>query len=67
MGSTAAAYFFMMVMLYLECLYCEAFPDMEMPSWIATCIYTWRFFGGVPLMTVPDNFRMGVFNGLVVV
>ena len=61
------AYYFVMTMPYSGCMYVEAFPDMKMPSWIAGHNHAYRFFGGTPAITVPDNMKCAephlVFNG----
>lgn len=54
------AYFFVMTMPYSGYMYVEAFADMKMVSWIAAHVHAYRFFGGVPTITVPDNLRTGV-------
>lgn len=54
------AYYFVMTMPYSGYMYVEAFPDMKLGSWIAAHNHAYRFFGGVPIITVPDNLRTGV-------
>ena len=59
-GEVSRAYYFVMTMPYSGCMYVEAFPDMKMPSWIAGHNHAYRFFGGAPAITVPDNLKCGV-------
>lgn len=59
-GGISKAYCFVMTMPYSGCMYVEAFPDMKMHSWIAAHNHAYRFFGGAPSITIPDNLRTGV-------
>lgn len=54
------AYFFVMSLPYSGRFYAEAFPDMKQRSWIAAHNHAYRYFGGVPAITIPDNLKCGV-------
>ena len=40
--------------------YAEASWSQTLPEWIAAHVHMYAFFGGVPLLTVPDNLKAGV-------
>lgn len=40
--------------------YAEAVCSQELPSWIASHVRMFAFFGGVPEVLVPDNLKTGV-------
>ena len=54
-GQATKAYLFVTVLPYSGCLWCRAFTDMRMPSWIAAHVGAFDFYGGVPQILVPDN------------
>ena len=41
-------------------IFAEAFPDQKLGSWIAAHVHAYAFYGGVPLLTVPDNTKTGI-------
>ena len=56
------AYLFVAVLPFSQYIYCEATDNMKQESWINLHINMFRFFGGVPLMIVPDNLKTGVIS-----
>ena len=54
-GVVTKAYLFVTVLPYSGLLWCRAFTDMRMPSWIAAHVGAFEFYGGVPQLLVPDN------------
>lgn len=54
-GEVTRAYLFVTVLPYSGYLWCRAFTDMRMPSWIAGHIGAFEFYGGVPQLLIPDN------------
>ncbi|MFG3398785.1 IS21 family transposase [Streptomyces parvus] len=54
-GEVTKAYLFVTVLPYSGCLWCRAFTDMRMPSWIAGHVGAFEFYGGVPQLLIPDN------------
>lgn len=54
-GAVTKAYLFVTVLPYSGYLWCRAFTDMRMPSWIAGHVEAFEFYGGVPQLLVPDN------------
>ncbi|MDN5545209.1 MAG: IS21 family transposase [Rhodococcus sp. (in: high G+C Gram-positive bacteria)] len=54
-GVVTKAYLFVTVLPYSGCLWCRAFTDMRMPSWIAGHVGAFEFYGGVPRLLIPDN------------
>lgn len=46
---------FVMALPYSGYFYAEAFPDEKMASWLAGHRHAFEFFGGCPVMMVPDN------------
>ena len=54
-GSVTKAYLFVTVLPYSGYLWCRAFTDMRMPSWIAGHVGAFEFYGGVPQLLIPDN------------
>jgi transposase len=42
--------------------FAEATLGQDLPSWIASHIHAFEFFGGVPQILVPDNLKAGVTN-----
>jgi transposase len=40
--------------------FAEATASQDLPSWIQSHVHAFRFFGGVPEITVPDNLRAAV-------
>ena len=56
------AYLFVAVLPFSQYIYCEATDNMKQESWINLHISMLRFFGGVPLMVVPDNLKTGIIS-----
>lgn len=54
-GAVTKAYLFVTVLPYSGYLWCRAFTDMRMPSWIAGHVGAFEFYGGVPQLLIPDN------------
>lgn len=59
-GEITTAYFFVGVLGASELFYTEAFPSMDMSSWITAHIHMFEYFGGTTEILVPDNLRTGV-------
>ena len=56
------AYLFIGVLPFSQFIYCEAADNMKEENWINLHINMFRYFGGVPLMLVPDNLKTGVIS-----
>ena len=54
-GEVYPAYIFVAVLPASSYLYVEAFRDMTESSWIKAHVNAFEYFGGVPLIVVPDN------------
>lgn len=54
-GQVTKAYLFVTVLPYSGYLWCRAFTDMRMPSWLAAHVGAFEFYGGVPQLLIPDN------------
>jgi len=54
-GEVTRAYLFVTVLPYSGYLWCQAFTDMRMPSWLAAHVAAFEFYGGVPQLLIPDN------------
>lgn len=59
-GEITNVYIFVGVLSYSQYAYVEAYKNENLESWIAAHNHMYRFFGGVPRMTIPDNLRTGV-------
>ncbi len=59
-GEITEAYIFVGVLGASELLYAEAFPSMEMDSWINGHVHMFQYFGGTTQILVPDNLKTGV-------
>lgn len=52
--------------LFVGCLgassftFAQATLSQTIPEWVMSHVHMWEFFGGVTLITVPDNLRSGV-------
>lgn len=57
---THKAYIFVACLPWSQYIYAEAFDDMSEQSWIKGHVDSFEFFGGVPLMLVPDNCKTAV-------
>jgi transposase len=40
--------------------YAEATWTQQLPDWTGAHVRMFRFFGGVPILLVPDNLKSGV-------
>lgn len=54
-GEVIKAYLFVTVLPFSGYLWCQAFTNMKMPSWLAAHVGAFKFYGGVPQILVPDN------------
>ena len=61
-GTTAAAHLFVAVLGTSNKTFVEAFPNEQLPCWIAGHCHAYAFFGGVAKTTVPDNLKTGVIR-----
>jgi len=59
-GEVMPAYFFVGALGASELFYTEAFPSMDMNSWITAHIHMFQYFGGTTQILVPDNLKTGV-------
>ena len=62
-GDPVSVHIFVMVLPYSGYFYCEGFLDEKMSSWLAGHMHAFSFFGGVPVVLVPDNCRAAVTEG----
>lgn len=59
-GRSIKAHIFVAVLPYSGYAYVEAFPNMNMDSWIQAHINCFAFMGGTARILVPDNLKTGV-------
>lgn len=59
-GELIQAYVFVAALPYSGYAYVEAFLSQNQESWITAHVNTYRFFGGVTRILVPDNLKTGV-------
>ena len=59
-GELLTAYIFVATLPCSSYSYVEAFLNQSQESWINAHINAFEFFGGTPLMIVPDNLKTGV-------
>jgi len=59
-GETTPAYLFVAVLGASSFTYAEATQRRDLDAWIGSHDRTVRFFGGVPEVVVPDNWKTGV-------
>jgi transposase len=59
-GTTGAAHLFVAVLGASNKTFAEAFPNEQLPCWIAGHCHAYAFFGGVAQITVPDNPKTAV-------
>lgn len=59
-GEIRPASIFVAVLGASNYTYAEATWDQTLPNWIASHVRALQFFGGVPLLLVPDNLRSAV-------
>lgn len=61
-GSVAPASLFVAVLGASHKTFVEAFPNQQLPSWIAGHVHAWAFYGGVARLTIPDNPKTAVLH-----
>ncbi len=61
-GTVSAASVFVAVLGFSNKTYAEAFPNQQLPSWIAAHCHAFAFYGGVSKVTVPDNPKTAVIK-----
>jgi len=59
-GEIRTAQIFVGVLGASNYTYAEATWDQRLPNWIASHVRMFAFFGGVPLLVVPDNLKSAV-------
>ena len=62
-GELIPVHIFVMALPYSSYFYCEGFFDERMGSWLAGHKHGFEFFGGVPVVLVPDNCKTAVTEG----
>ena len=62
-GELIPIHIFVMALPYSSYFYCEGFFDERMGSWLAGHMHGFEFFGGVPVVLVPDNCKTAVTEG----
>jgi len=61
-GTVSSAYLFVAVLGASNKTYAEAFPNQQLPSWIAAHCRAYEYFQGVARVTVPDNPKTAVIK-----
>lgn len=56
------AYLFVGALPFSQYIYCEAADNMKEENWIQLHVNMFKYFGGVPLMIVPDNLKTGIIS-----
>ena len=59
-GAAVPAYIFVATLPYSGYSYVEAFFSRNQENWIAAHVNTYRYFGGVTRILIPDNLKTGV-------
>jgi transposase len=59
-GEIIPVYIFVAALSCSQYTYVEAFSSQNQECWIAAHINTYKFFGGVTRILVPDNLKTGV-------
>jgi transposase len=59
-GEIRRASIFVAVLGASNYTYAEATWDQTLPNWVASHVRAFQFFGGVPLLLIPDNLRSAV-------
>lgn len=59
-GTVREAYLFVATLGASNYTYVEASYAQDLPSWIASHVRAFSFFGGVPEIIIPDNLKTGV-------
>ena len=62
-GELIPIHIFVMALPYSSYFYCEGFFDEKMGSWLTGHMHGFEFFGGVPVVLVPDNCKTAVTEG----
>lgn len=62
-GEPVPIHIFVMALPYSGYFYCEGFLNEKMDSWLTGHIHGFNYFGGVPVMIVPDNCKTAVVEG----
>lgn len=61
-GTTTNASVFVAALGASNKTFAQAYPDQKLPSWIRAHVEAYKFYGGVPALTVPDNPKTGVIK-----
>jgi hypothetical protein len=61
-GVEKNAYVFVAVLPASSIIYAHPFIDMKMESWVQGHVKAFEYFGGVPLLLVPDNAKTAVIK-----
>jgi len=61
-GEVRAAYIFVAVLPASAYPFVYAYDDRKLSNWIDAHIRTYEYFGGVPLVTIPDNTKTAVIT-----
>ena len=59
-GSLTQGHLFVAVLGASNKTFVEAFPNEQLPCWIAGHVHAYAFYGGVASVTVPDNPKTAV-------
>jgi len=59
-GEAREIQIFVSVLGASDYIFAEATPTQELPFFIGSHVHAFSFYGGVPMITVPDNLRQGV-------
>ena len=59
-GTLSQGHLFVAVLGASNKTFAEAFPNEQLPCWIAGHVHAYAFYGGVPSVTVPDNPKTAV-------
>lgn len=60
LGQAAEGHLFVAVLPCSSLIYAEAFPNEQLPNWLAAHNHAFTYFGGTPKTLVPDNLKTGV-------
>ena len=61
-GSVSQGHLFVAVLGASNKTFAEAFPNEQLPAWIAGHTHAYAFFGGVAKITTPDNTKTAVLR-----
>ena len=59
-GELMTAYLFVACLSFSRFVYCEAFPDQQLESWIIAHVHMFEFFHGSTKIIICDNLKTGV-------